>query len=31
MTNEQLMTIVEADIPYEAPKAVDYLGVSEKA
>ena len=24
MSNEQLMTIVEADIPYEAPKEVDY-------
>ena len=24
MTNEQLMTIEEADIPYEAPKEVDY-------
>ncbi|MCR4809793.1 MAG: AAA family ATPase [Prevotella sp.] len=24
MTNEQLMTIVEADVPYEAPKEVDY-------
>ena len=24
MTNEQLMTIIEEDIPYEAPKQVDY-------
>jgi SpoVK/Ycf46/Vps4 family AAA+-type ATPase len=24
LTNEQMMTIDEADIPYEAPKAVDY-------
>ena len=30
MTDEQLMTIVEADIPYEAPKAVDYTECLEK-
>ncbi len=30
MTNEQLMTIIEADIPYEAPKTVDYTDCLEK-
>ena len=30
LTNEQLMTIIPADIPYEAPKAVDYTECLEK-
>ena len=30
MSNEELMTIVEADIPYEAPKAVDVSTCLEK-
>ena len=30
LTNEQLMTIIPADIPYEAPKAVEYTECLEK-
>ena len=30
LTNEQLITIIPADIPYEAPKAVDYTECLEK-